>query len=63
MQLHISAHSLSIAATHRDILGEIVQYTLCDALPSGLPEESTVLKGFCWELIKYEPRSIYDSKV
>jgi hypothetical protein len=54
---------MSIAATHRDISGETVQYTLCAALPSGLPEGPIVLKVFCWEIIKSEPGSIYDSKV
>jgi hypothetical protein len=33
------------------------------AFPSGLPEGPIVLDGFCWELVKFEPRSIYDSKI
>jgi hypothetical protein len=51
---------MSIAATHRAISGETAQYTRCVVLPSGLPEGPIVLEGFCWELVKPEPRSIYD---
>jgi hypothetical protein len=54
---------MRIATTHREILGETVRYTLCVSLPSGLPNGPIVLEGFCWELVKSEPRSIYDSKI
>jgi hypothetical protein len=46
---------LSIVATHRDISGETVQYTLCVAFPFGLPGGPIVLEGFCWKFVKYEP--------
>jgi hypothetical protein len=41
-----------------------VQYTLCVALPSGLPGGPIVLEGFCWNLVSIsKPGSTYDSKV
>jgi hypothetical protein len=46
-----------IVATHRFILGETMQYTLCVAFPSGLPKGPIVLEVFCWKLVKYEPGS------
>jgi hypothetical protein len=54
---------LSIANTHRSISGETAQYTPCVVLPFGLPGGGIFLEGFCWELVKSKPRSIYDSKV
>jgi hypothetical protein len=48
-RLVLGCKHLSIVATHRDILGETMQYTLCVALPSGLPEGLIVLKRFFWE--------------
>jgi hypothetical protein len=65
MDLHSfpSCKHLSITATHKAILGETVQYTLCAMLPSGLLEGPIVLEGFCWKIIKFEHGSIYDSKI